>query len=386
MKILLATSEFDPFRGGIGTYVREMALAASELGHRVTVLAPDYHRDQSALDAGFPFKSVRYGGKTASWSQLPARVRLVRAVAAREAFDIVHAADWPFFLPLALSPFRRKARCIVTFHGSEINWMRHPRRALPVSLCNFWNGWADYVANSHFTAEHLIRKFPQVPREKVRAVPLGVNASWLRGRIDRAEARARLGVADNRFLLVSLGRLTPRKGHGVVRQALAALPPAISSRIDWSIIGSPEDEDHVAALRRTVSESRLNATFHGALGQDDVRLILSAADVFCLPGFRDDQQRFEGFGLVYLEAGALGLPSIATDAGGVPDAVIHGKTGLLVPPNDPDAVASAIRQMFENPDRPAALGQGARAHAEASTWTAVARATYGDRSDDSLRP
>lgn len=376
MKILLLTSEFDPYRGGIGAYAREIALAASELGHDVTVVAPDYLHDQSALDSAFPFAVRRYRGKTPSWSKLPERIRLVRAIAARENFDLVHAVDWPFYLPLALSPFRRRSRCIVTFHGSEINFMRNPRRGIPVALARFWNGWTDYVANSHFTAGHLVRTFPQAPKDKVHAIPLGVNASWLRGRIDRAEARARLNIADERFVLVSLGRITPRKGHMIVREALASLPDEIARRIDWRIVGPSLEEDYAAALRQAIAESKVNAIFHGVLSQSEIEVLLSAADAFCLPGFWDDKQQFEGFGLVYLEAGALGVPSIATNTGGVPDAIIDGKTGILVPPNDTAAVASAIRLLFENQDQRAKLGAGAIAHAQASTWTRVAQATY----------
>jgi phosphatidyl-myo-inositol dimannoside synthase len=375
-KILLLTSEFDPYRGGIGTYARELALAAVELGHNVTVVAPDYAADQTAADRAFPFEVRRYHGTTPSWSKLPERIRLVRSIASKETFDWVHAADWPFYLPLALSPFRRRTRCVVTFHGSEINLMRSPRRAIPVALSRFWNGWTNYVANSRFTAEHLVRTFPQTPKDKVFAIPLGVNASWLRGRVDRAEARARLNLPPDRFVLVSLGRLTPRKGHMIVGKALASLPPEMSRRIHWSIVGPAYEGDYAAALRQTVAASEIDGVFRGVLSQSEIELLLSAADAFCLPGFWDNKEQFEGFGLVYLEAGALGVPSIATDTGGVSDAVIDQISGILVPPNDVAAVAAAIRRLFENPDERAALAEGARAHAERSPWTRVARLTY----------
>ena len=378
MKILVLTSEFDPYRGGIGTYAREIALAATKLGHDVTLVAPDYLADQTEADKIFPFAVRRYPGKTPSWSKLPERIRLVRAIARSERFDCVHAADWPFYLPLALSSFRRKAGCVVTFHGSEINFMRHPRRSIPVALSRFWNGWTDYVANSRFTAEHLLRTFPQVPREKVRAVPLGVNESWLRGAVDRAWARDQLQIPEDRFVLVSLGRITPRKGHMIVCEALARLPPDISRRIEWRIVGPSLEEDYAAKLRQAIADSKVNAKFDGVLSQSAIEILLSAADAFCLPGFWDDKQQFEGFGLVYLEAAALGVPSIGTNSGGVPDAIRDGETGLLVPPNDAAAVAEAIRFLFENPGKRKALAAGARAHAEASSWTRVAKATYRD--------
>ena len=376
MKILLLSSEFEPYRGGIGAYAREIALAAVALGHEVTLVAPDYLSDQTQADRAFPFAVRRYRGRTASWSKLPERIQLVRRMAGSERYDCAHAADWPFYLPLALSAYRRKSHCVVTFHGSEINFIRDPRRSIPISLARFWSGWTEYVANSRFTAEHLLRTFPQVPKDKVHAVPLGVNESWRRGRVDRALAREQLGIASDRFVVVSLGRLTPRKGHLVVSEALAKLPAVISDKIDWRIIGPSLDADYLRALKKSVSDNKLDATFEGVLSQAAIELLLSAADVFCLPGFWDDKQQFEGFGLVYLEAGALGVPSIATNLGGVPDAVEHGVSGLLVPPNDPAAVADAIRLLFENPEMRSRLAEGAIANARVSTWERVARRTY----------
>ena len=108
MKIALLTSEFPPFNGGVGTYALELAVAASAAGHSVTVLAPDYGGEQSQFDAAQRFSTRRFPGGVASASGLWTRIKATRNLLRGEKFDIVHAVDWPFFIPVGCS--RRKAR------------------------------------------------------------------------------------------------------------------------------------------------------------------------------------------------------------------------------------------------------------------------------------
>ena len=127
MKILILSSEFHPFCGGIATYAMEMAKAASEAGHRVTVVAADYGANSQET---FPFRIIRYRGGQHSARDLPRKIALVRRLMWEEPdFDIVHAVDWPFHIPLALSPYRGSTRCILSFHGTETTFMQHPKRA-----------------------------------------------------------------------------------------------------------------------------------------------------------------------------------------------------------------------------------------------------------------
>src|SRR5262245_23477407 len=120
MNILMLTSEFLPATGGIGTYAREMASAASALGARVTVLAPDYARTEASDDRKFSFRTHRFPGGLHSARDLPAKIMLARSAVNAQDYDILHAADWPFFIPVALSRRRTAARVIMTLHGSEI--------------------------------------------------------------------------------------------------------------------------------------------------------------------------------------------------------------------------------------------------------------------------
>src|ERR1700761_9179396 len=99
VSILLLTSEFAPVTGGIGTYAREIASAASALRADVTVVAPDYVRDTAALDCSLPFEVRRFRGGLHSMKDLLSKILLARSVVGAERYDVVHAADWPFFIP-----------------------------------------------------------------------------------------------------------------------------------------------------------------------------------------------------------------------------------------------------------------------------------------------
>jgi len=103
MNILLLTSEFTPAAGGIGTYAREIAAAAVRLGADVTVVAPDYADEGVArADRAAPFRTHRFRGGLHSMRDLPGKVRLARTLIAADGHDVVHAVDWPFFLPLVV--------------------------------------------------------------------------------------------------------------------------------------------------------------------------------------------------------------------------------------------------------------------------------------------
>ncbi|WP_181705757.1 glycosyltransferase family 4 protein [Chthonobacter rhizosphaerae] len=387
MKVLIFSSEFPPFQGGIGTYAHEMATAAADLGLDVTVVAPDYGRapDIRAVDGEpeepRPYRLIRFEGGQHAGRDLVAKIRLVRRIASEvSAPTIVHAADWPFFIPLALSPFRGRSRCLVTVHGTEVRFMQHPKRAIPLRLLRFWNGWAEYVANSEYTADALRQAFSPPP-DKVHPIGLGVGDAWLAHPVDRPAARRRHHVAADRFVIVTLGRLVPRKGHLVLAEALGRLPAASARAIVWRIVGPPIDRAYVDELQRRVAGLEADVRILGPLPRPDVMDLVAAADLFCLPAYRSADGAVEGFGLAFLEAAALGVPALATTSGGIPDAVVSGVTGLLVPPEDPAALAEALQRLQADPALRHALGKNAREHAASRSWRSVAALTYLPGSD-----
>lgn len=374
MKILLLTSEFLPANGGIATYVREIALAATRLGATVTVCAPDYGVPSHTDDRRLPYEIRRFSGGLHSRRDLPAKVALVRRMIGARDYDVVHAADWPFFIPLALSRKRTRARLVVTVHGTEINETQAPEKRLAIWLSGVFGPRTEVTANSAYT-HMLFRDRFNVPAEQVRTVHLGVSDFWFGPRVARATMRAELGLPSDGIVMITVARLTRRKGHLTTVAALAGLPPDIRDRITWLVIGPDGEADYVNELKAAVAASNCDIRLLGALSSQRIRDVYGACDFFCLSGNWDPSGRVEGFGLVFLEAAAGGLPSIATDVGGVADAVLPNETGLLVDPNAA-ALGVAIAEMVNDGVKRISLGKRAATRARSMNWERCAAGTY----------
>lgn len=374
MRILLLTSEFAPVNGGVATYAREIALAATRLGASVTVCAPDYGGADYAEDHRLPFDIRRFCGGLHSRRDLPAKVAVARQVIKERDYDVVHAADWPFFIPLAVSRGLTRARMVVTVHGTEINETQAPEKRLAIWLAGVFGPRTEVTANSAYT-HMLFRNRFNVPAEQVRTVHLGVSDFWFGPRASRAGTRAELGLPPGGVTMVTVARLTRRKGHLTTIDALTGLSPAVRDKITWLVIGPDGEADYVNELKAAIVASGCDVRLMGALPAQQIRDIYGACDFFCLGGNWDPSGRVEGFGLVFLEAAAGGLPSVATNVGGVADAVLANQTGLLVEPNA-EALSAAIAEMVNDGVKRMSLGKRAAARARTMNWERCAAGTY----------
>ena len=173
-------------------------------------------------------------------------------------------------------------------------------------------------------------------------------------RPSRAEARRRLGLDDKDFIVATLCNLTPRKGVADLIDAASRVHD-LKERMHLVIAGDGTERANLESqAARLLGEG---VTFLGAITGDTAD-VYSAANVFVLPSHQ------EGLPLVYLEAAFHGIPIIATCVGGSPEAVLDGKTGLLVPPGDPMALADAIQRLRDDPDLCRRLGDAARIHVQ----------------------
>ncbi len=374
MKILLLTSEFSPVDGGIATYAREVALAATRLGAKITVIAPDYGIATHAEDRRLPYAIERFNGGLHSRCDVPAKIALVRRLLSAEDFDIVHAADWPFFIPLALARRLTDARLVMTVHGTEINETQRPEKRLAIRLAGVFGPRTEITANSAYTHDLFRARF-KMPAERVRTVHLGVSDFWSGPRAERSKTRDALGLAPDFVTMVTVARLTRRKGHHATLAALSELPAAVRRRLTWLVIGPDGEGENVDALKAAIAASGCDVRLMGALPAQHIRDIYGASDLFCLTGLKDPSGRVEGFGLVYLEAAAAGLPSVATAVGGVADAVIDNETGRLVKPSV-DAISGAIAELTLDGIKRTSLGKRAWMRARAMNWERCAAATY----------
>jgi len=169
---------------------------------------------------------------------------------------------------------------------------------------------------------------------------------------DRSEAPPR--ASEDAVALLSVGAVVPRKGYDVLVAALARLED-----LHWRLIIAGDCARSPEAARRLAADiARLGlaerVTMLGAVPSDRLATLYAAADLFVLPS------RFEGYGMAYAEAIAHGVPVVGTTAGAIPETVPAG-AGVLVPPDDVDALAAALRRLIERPDERRRLAAGARA-------------------------
>jgi glycosyltransferase involved in cell wall biosynthesis len=186
------------------------------------------------------------------------------------------------------------------------------------------------------------------------------------------------GPATHRRKLVVLtvARINPRKGQREIIAALSALPDHLRDRVEYWLVGAHDKEGYGAALAAAAARADFPVKFLGDIPDEKLGAIYAQADVFAMTSM-PHKHSVEGFGLVYLEAGAHGLPVIAHAIGGVPEAVIDGETGLLVPPGDQPALTAAFARLLADAALRRRLGDAGRARARAHTWLASARSLFG---------
>ena len=303
------------------------------------------------------------GREVAPLADLAALAELVRLIR-RERPAIVHThTSKAGFIGRLAAVIARAPAVIHQPHGHIFYGYYSPRRtAVFTALERQAARWTDRIITltDRGAQEHLARGIGRA--EQYVAVPSGVPTAELRAAAPpRGEARARLGLDPDAFIVVGLGRLVPIKGFDLLARALPALVAQIpSARL--LLVGDGAERAHLGAIAASMGVAeRLRMTGETT----DVASYLAAADVVAVPS------RNEGMGRVIVEAMALGLPVVATAVGGIPDVVTDGECGRLVEPEDTDALAAALIELGRDPALRRKLGEAAVRRAEAFS-TAVA--------------
>ncbi|WP_250487499.1 glycosyltransferase family 4 protein [Caballeronia sp. GaOx3] len=195
--------------------------------------------------------------------------------------------------------------------------------------------------------------------------------------IEKAVARERLGWSQDRFIVLQLGRMVPRKGVDTVVRALSICRAEHGESAELYVVGGNSDEANeiatpeIVRLRGIAREVGIENHVHfaGRHGRAELKHFYNAADVFVTTPW------YEPFGITPLEAMACGRPVIGADVGGIRYSVAHGETGLLVPPKDPAALARAIATLKRDPMLARRMGEAGLSRANAMfTWSSVAQA------------
>lgn len=229
------------------------------------------------------------------------------------------------------------------FHGSDVS------AEDPHQFGRLFRDGDLFIAVSAFVA----RKLAALGCDPARTVvmPMGIRAGLFTG---LGVERGRSG--DGAMRVVSVGRLVPWKGTRYAIEAVAALVGE-GADVEYDVVGDGEDRAALEGVAESLGVGE-RVRFHGALTAEGVRAALDRADVFVMPSVRTSDQE-EAMPVAPMEAGAAGLPVVATDIGGLPEVVEDGVTGVLTPERDAVALASALRGMLDPAVR-ARMGSVAR--------------------------
>lgn len=340
--------------GGIETYHREL-LARVSAHRRVTVLAPA-HPEAAEFDGSIPYRVERATSRVL----LPTRAMEERIgeLADECGADLV-LLDPP--LPLGLVTRRMTRPHGTVVHGGVAVQARPPgaRQLLRTAIRRS----KIVISAGQFSGEE-VRRAMGASAPPIHVVNPGVDVGRFRvlDREGKREVRARLGLPVDATIVLSLSRLVPRKGMPVLAEAVGGLA---RTRPDLLLVVGGTGRE-AGSTRRAAERAGTRLRMLGRVPEADLADVYACADLYamvCHDRWFGLEQ--EGFGIVFAEAAAAGIPSVAGDSGGAAEAVVDGETGVVVrSPRDPHSVADALAPLLDDPDLRERQGLAARARAE----------------------
>lgn len=372
-RVLLVTNDFPPRPGGIQSFLHGIV---DRLPPRDVVVYTSQWRGWQEWDAAQPFTVLRE----------QTSVLLPTAPVRRRAVSLLreHGCDVVWFgaaAPLGLlARALRNAgarRIVATTHGHEVGWAAMPgtrqmlrRIASDVDVLTYLGA---------FTRHRLASAVGRRNVEKLARLRPGVDAAVFRPGLG-VDIRRDLGLADRR-VVVCVSRLMPRKGQDVLIRALPAVQRRVSDAALLVVGGGPAR----GTLERLAASTgvRESVVFTGSVPWQELPGYYGAGDVFAMPcRSRLRGLDVEGLGIVFLEAAACGLPVVAGDSGGAPDAVADGVTGRLVDGRSVTEVADTVAGLLEDADQARLMGARGREWVQREwSWDAAA-ATLLELFDD----
>jgi phosphatidyl-myo-inositol alpha-mannosyltransferase len=334
--------------GGVQVQVRGLGERLRARGHEVLALAPARARPAEpwVVRAGVPL-SLPYGRTRAPISPWPATRRRVRTALEAFAPDVVHVHE-PFAPSASAFALGAGAPVVATFHSGIDRALLYDaagpllrRTARRIAVRIAVSERAAAVARRRLGGTFVV-------------IPNGVDAARF-----AAASPADLGPGTK---LLFVGRLHPRKGFAIAVEAFAALA---ANRPGLRLVVAGEGGE-ASALDRVPGRVRDRVAMLGAVPNEELPPIHAACDVFVAPNTGG-----ESFGVILLEAMASGLPVVASDIAGFEEVVTPNVDGLLVPPRDPGALATAVERVLDDPVAAARLAEAGRRRAAAADWPVV---------------
>jgi O-antigen/teichoic acid export membrane protein/glycosyltransferase involved in cell wall biosynthesis len=383
LDVLFIASDYKPNPGGIATYIDSLARGLISLGNNVKVLALVQSKEEERLAFLRSYEewviplTVAYDERPENWlgSKCASLLEIVRCVSPwsrtlldktswfksssefrdqvkgllkreRPVLIVMGHLDMKLY-PLVLYMLENRLPYGLIAHDAEIYFSAHRlndrvRRGMVVKGAKW------IAANSRHT-KSLVEAWGVAPeRIKIIHPPLSEQAINLAHGLPRASGN---GV----YRLVTIARIVQNKGIDIVLRALKILD---RNHVPYRYIVAGDGQER-ASLERLAIELGLQEKVHfaGLISEEDKWHLLQSSDVFVMPSRVNPRLQHEGFGISFLEAAACGIPAIGSTAGGIPDAVVDGATGILVGPESPEKLAEALMFLYRNPEKRDEMGK-----------------------------
>lgn len=363
MKIALVSPYDFSCPGGVVTHINALSKEFLVRGYEVRIVAPV--SEGSAVSPPHLIKAtgsvlpVPYGGAVARISLSPRIYRRVKYILRQEQFDVIHLHEplspglsWGVLRHVGVSP---ESLVVGTFHAYQESSKGYAfGKPLFRRFINRLHGRiAVSEAARDYVAQHFLGKYVIIPN--------GIDLERFGAQVQPLEP-----YVDGRLNVLFVGRLERRKGFEFLLRAFAGVQAALpETRL--MVVGAFSQED--AAPYRALSQAlELNhVQFVGPVSDDELPRYYRSSHLFCAPSIGS-----ESFGLVLLEAMAVGVPILASDIRGYRAVLAGGRAGVLVPPKDVGVLAGTIVRLLQDPAQREARGQWGRSQARAYSWTQIA--------------
>ena len=398
MRVDLLTKEYPPFiYGGAGVHVNELAKVLRPLADvRVHAFGDPREPGTEGADdgvTGYP-EIAELDGANAALRTFGVDLEMAQGT---EGTDLVHSHTWYANLAGHLAGLLHGVPHVISAHSLE---PLRPWKAEQLGGGYALSSWAEktayegasgIIAVSNGMREDILRSYPAIDPERVKVVHNGIDLeAWRHPQGEDADAQAaatlqRLDIDPDRPAVVFVGRITRQKGLPHLLRACEQLPADVQVILCAGAPDTPEIKTEVEGLVARLREKRTGVVWiEEMLPRPELIAVLAASDVFVCPSV------YEPLGIVNLEAMAVGLPVVGSATGGIPDVIVDGETGLLVPieqvqdgtgtPIDPARfeadLAERLTTLVTDTEAARTMGQAARRRVEEHfAWEAIAQRT-----------
>jgi phosphatidylinositol alpha-mannosyltransferase len=361
MRIALVSPYDYSVPGGVNNHIGQLAREFNRLGHEARILVPNSEQvtDRNVISASSSVIPVPFAGSIARISLDPQVYRRTKRILQEGRYDVLHLHE-PLTPALPLAVLRHhdlvpQAICVGTFHAyREVS--RAYYYGAPI-FRRFFKRLDGHIVVSEAALHYHSRYFPA----DYAVIPNGVDVERF-----HPDVRPMEQFVDGRPNILFVGRLEKRKGLTHLLDAFAWVKQDIP-RARLIIVGAYDDLEKIPFVLQSRYLGLSDVHFVGRVTEDDLARYYGTADVFCAPS-----TGMESFGIVLLEAMASGVPTVASDIDGYRDVMDDGVQGVLVEPEQPEALATALVSLLRDPARCRAMGEAGREKALRYAWGVVA--------------